>query len=347
MTKPTEHLQGIGKELLAKVCACLVTLCCLSLTLYVLFNELHLVNVTDSEGASHTMMTYVQDPQELMNLAGIVAEEHDDVHYTAYNGNLASLSIQRAQPVSVLADGQTYVVNLASGTVEEALAQCGVTLGQHDYTEPSLHTELEENTSITVHRVEYRDTVVEESIPYETEYVYTSLYFRNKNRTQVLQQGYEGINEITSRERVVDGVVESSQVVSVVQTRAPQNTIIKAYKAGAPVSPLEGPEVVNGVPSSYKAVYTGRATGYSASRGRGASGKGLGYGTVAVNPNLIPYGSKVYITSTDGKFVYGYAIATDTGTALMNGTCLVDLFYESYDEALMNGVQQVNVYVVE
>ena len=93
MTKPTEHLQGIGKELLAKVCACLVTLCCLSLTLYVLFNELHLVNVTDSEGASHTMMTYVQDPQELMNLAGIVAEEHDDVHYTAYNGNLASLSI--------------------------------------------------------------------------------------------------------------------------------------------------------------------------------------------------------------------------------------------------------------
>ena len=43
---------------------------------------------------------------------------------------------------------------------------------------------------------------------------------------------------------------------------------------------------------------------------------------------------------------YGYAIATDTGGALLNGSCLVDLFYETYSEALMNGVQQVNVYVV-
>ena len=67
---------------------------------------------------------------------------------------------------------------------------------------------------------------------------------------------------------------------------------------------------------------------------------------MAVNPNLIPYGTKLYITSTDGKFVYGYAIATDTGGALLNGSCLVDLFYETYSEARMNGVQQVNVYVV-
>ena len=197
-----------------------------------------------------------------------------------------------------------------------------------------------------MHRVEYQDTVTYESIPYETEYVYTSLFYRNKSRTMTVQQGREGTNEITHRLRFVDGEVESSQVVSVVMTEAPVNTIIKAYKAGAPVSDLAGPEVVNGVPSSYTAVYTGRATGYSASRGRGASGLGLGYGTVAVNPNLIPYGTKLYITSTDGKFVYGYAIATDTGGALLNGSCLVDLFYETYSEALMNGVQQVNVYVV-
>lgn len=346
MTKPTEHSQEKATFPVAKLCACLVTLCCLSVTLYVMFQSLHLVHVTDSHGASHTMMTYKQDPEELMALAGIVAGEDDNVHFTAYNGNLASLSIERAEPVTIYADGQTFVANLAGGTVERALEECGVTLGEHDYTEPSLHTELTGERTVTVHRVEYRDTITHESIPHETEYVYTSLYYRNPSRTQVLQHGHDGVNEITSRERVVDGQVESSQVVSVVQTVAPQNTIIKAYKAGAPVSPLGGPEVTNGVPASYKAVYSGRATGYSASRGRGASGLGLSYGTVAVNPNLIPYGTKLYIASPDGKFVYGYAIATDTGTALMNGTCLVDLFYETYDESLMNGVQQVNVYVV-
>lgn len=346
MTKFTEHLRRRILAIPAKCYVILLTLCCLSLTLFALFSTLNIVYVSDSHGASRMLITRVEDPEELMDLSGIVAEEEDSVYFTAFNGNLASLSIQRAVPITVHADGEEHVTKLAGGTVTEALAACGIELGEHDYTEPSLHTVVSEDEPITVHRVEYQDTVTYESIPCETEYVYTSLFYRNKSRTMTVQQGREGTNEITHRLRIVDGEVESSQVVSVVMTEAPVNTIIKAYKAGAPVSDLAGPEVVNGVPSSYTAVYTGRATGYSASRGRGASGLGLGYGTVAVNPNLIPYGTKLYITSTDGKFVYGYAIATDTGGALLNGSCLVDLFYETYSEALMNGVQQVNVYVV-
>ena len=51
-----------------------------------------------------------------------------------------------------------------------------------------------------------------------------------------------------------------------------------------------------------------------------------------MNPALIPYGTKLYITSTDGKLVYGYAIATDTGASLLNGSCLVDLYYDSFSE---------------
>ena len=67
---------------------------------------------------------------------------------------------------------------------------------------------------------------------------------------------------------------------------------------------------------------------------------------VAVDPDVIPYGTKLYITSTDGKFVYGYAVATDTGIAVQKGQILVDLFYETYAESVINGAIQVNVYVV-
>ena len=73
---------------------------------------------------------------------------------------------------------------------------------------------------------------------------------------------------------------------------------------------------------------------------------GLGYGTVAVDPSVIPYGTLLYITSTDGSFVYGYAVATDTGIAVQKGQILVDLFYETYAESVINGAIQVNVYVV-
>ena len=51
-------------------------------------------------------------------------------------------------------------------------------------------------------------------------------------------------------------------------------------------------------------------------------------------------------TSTDGSFVYGYAVATDTGIAVQDGRILVDLFYETYAESVINGAINVNVYVV-
>ena len=52
-------------------------------------------------------------------------------------------------------------------------------------------------------------------------------------------------------------------------------------------------------------------------------------------------------TSTDGKLGYGYAVATDTGIAVQRGQILVDLFYETYAESVINGAIQVNVYVVD
>ena len=61
---------------------------------------------------------------------------------------------------------------------------------------------------------------------------------------------------------------------------------------------------------------------------------------------MIPYGSKLYITSADGSFVYGYAIASDTGTGLIDGIIDVDLFYDTYQESLLNGLRTVNIYVL-
>ena len=44
---------------------------------------------------------------------------------------------------------------------------------------------------------------------------------------------------------------------------------------------------------------------------------------------------------------YGCLLYTsDTGIALQNGHILVDLFYETYAESVINGAIQVNVYVV-
>ena len=68
---------------------------------------------------------------------------------------------------------------------------------------------------------------------------------------------------------------------------------------------------------------------------------------VAVNPNVIPYGTELFICSADGSLVYGYAIAGDTGGTLMAGTVLVDLYYNTYDQCCWFGSKKMNVYVLK
>ena len=330
-----------------RVLAFCVMAACLVFTLAVTAANLRLTYVTDSHGARQVVLTSAEsDPARVMNLSGIEAEEGDNVYYTAFSGNLASLNIERAFAVSIQADGQEYSVKMAVGTVADALERAGITLDADDYTEPALNDLVTVGSKIVVHRVDYQDKVETQTIPYDPEYVYTSLYFRNTGRTTTLQHGAEGQQTVTTRERYVDGELENSMVVDVTTTAEPTNHVVKTYGAGAPVSPLTGPDGTTNPPSSYSQVLTGKATGYYSKSGKGSSGLGLGYGTVAVDPSVIPYGTLLYITSTDGSFVYGYAVATDTGIALKNGHILVDLFYETYAESVINGAIQVNVYVV-
>jgi len=318
----------------------------LAIAVFVLSTATNVVTVTDSSGARRIIVSASNSPDILMSLAGITAEEHDDVFYTNYQGPVASLHIQRAFPVEVTVDGQTHTAYISEGNAQDAIEHLNIELSATDYCVPSLSTPLAEGDSVRVYRVIYQDTITEEVVPSPLVYRYSSLP-RSSSRTYVLTEGTPGANLVTYRERIVDGELESAQVVDVEQIVAPTETIVLARQAGVPVSPLEGPPIVNGAPSSYSYVINDAvATGYSSRGGRGSSRLGLYYGTVAVNPNVIPYGTRMYIVSTDGSFVYGYAIATDTGVALMEGIIDLDLYYETYAESVLNGRRIVTIYIL-
>lgn len=340
----TERVRERLQQLPHRAVAVLATGAALGITLIALALTLNVVIVTDSYGARKTLITSAKDPEAILSLAGMEAGEYDDVFYTSYRGNTTVVNIQRAFPVSVQADGQTYTAYLSSGTVNDALCQLNIQMAATDYSEPSLHAQAEEGAGVSVHRVLYQDTVTQEAVPSPVTYKLSSLV--RGSRTYTLQQGTPGANEVTYRQRLVDGQLESAQVVSVVEVLAPTETVV-LKRGDVPVSGLDGPAVVNNAPASYSRLISGAVcAGYSSSGGRGASGLGLYAGTVAVNPNEIPYGSKLFITSADGSFVYGYAIATDTGTALMNGVIDLDLYYDTYLESVLNGKKVLNVYVL-
>ena len=316
---------------------------------FLIFSLLNVVTVQD-DTRSKTVVSLVSRQDHLLSLAGFNPSEDDTVLYTTFPDRYTNITIKKSINVPVTVDGTTVNAHIRQGTVEDCLEAAGVVLGEHDYTEPSLHSPVDENSAIRVYRVEYRDTQYEESVPFGTEYKENSLTFRFKKRQYVLREGVEGLNLVTYRERYVDGEMESALVTKIETVRQPVNQLVLKY-APEPVSPLPAPagvEIVNNVPTRYKSVIQNTpATGYYSARGKGASGLGLFYGSVAVNPNVIPYGSKLYITSPDGEFVYGFAVATDTGTALMQGIIGVDLFYETYKESSLNWKNNVNIYIIE
>ncbi len=103
----------------------------------------------------------------------------------------------------------------------------------------------------------------------------------------------------------------------------------------------------NGIPVSFKKVLTGVATAYSGDP-MTATGTVPTYGTVAVNPKIIPYGSLLYIVTADGSFVYGVAKAEDTGGFIRwNNPPIADLYFDTEAECYEFGRRNVIIYVIE
>lgn len=94
---------------------------------------------------------------------------------------------------------------------------------------------------------------------------------------------------------------------------------------------------------NYSNVMSMEATAYLPTDGSGsgitATGVRATYGVVAVDPRVIPLGSKVYIPG------YGVALAADTGGAIKGYK--IDLCMESYAECMQFGRRNVTVYVLE
>lgn len=322
----------------------------LGVCLAVVGDSMHIVEISDTHGQSGVVVTCATDVNTIVDQAGLTAPGSEDELQIVESNGRDRIHVLRAFTVPVTADGQTTDLVATDETVGELLDEAGIEVGEADVVEPALDEVLERGDSVTLQRVEYVDYTTEETIPIETEYRESSLYYRNTDTQLVLEEGQEGLDLVTWREIWVDGELTETVEAGRETVVAMEPAVVKCYGEGAPVSIFTGPEVVDGVPvEGVETVYTSqRSTGYSASKtAKGASGQRLTYGTVAVNPNIIPYGTLLYITSDDGRFVYGYAYAADTGTAMMEGHAFIDLYYETYEESVTSAVIPVTVYVID
>lgn len=348
--KTREHIRRRMELALPKWGALVGGMAALGLAILFTSQSLHFVVVSDTHGGSVRILTASTDVEDLLEQSDTPAlGEHDQVVWSQIaDGEL--MQVLRAYTVEVTADGQTQQVITTGATAAQLLDQLGITYDENDRLTPAADEVVTEGNNLTLQRVEYVDYTEDVVVPSEQQEIPTSLLYRSQDETLVVQEGADGLDTVTWRDVYIDGQWAEKQELERVTQVGMVPTILKVYGEQVPVSQFVGPEVVDGVPSEgVTETYTSqRSTGYSASAtAKGASGRRLTYGTVAVDPSVIPYGTLLYITSDDGRFVYGYAYAADTGTAMMTGHAFIDLYYETYDESVENAVIPVTVYVID
>lgn len=316
--------------------------------------------VTVKDGEQKCFVKMAGTVGEAVEKAGVKLNKGDKLNYDKdlYVTDGMVIEVKRAFGVTVKADSKTKKYMITEGmTVAQVLENAGITLGENDIVNKSLVKTATKGMKITVKRVVFDKHKETETIPFET--VTKNDNSMYSGQTKVLQQGVEGKQTVVYYDKYVDGKLVSSEVLSSKVKKEPKEKIVAVGVKARPVTSVSGRNTIseltppsslkldkNGRPTEYKRVITGMGTAYSCGSVC-STGVSVKPGRVAVNPSQIPYGTKMYIVSSDGKWNYGYAVAADTGGFAWNGSgTIVDLFMWSESSCVNFGRRSVDIYIL-
>ena len=313
--------------------------------------------VIDYDGTNTTVHTLSADISTALASAKIDSGCYkvDSAYRT---GNVTKVSLLKAFSVFISSGDKIKNVEACENdTVREVLACAGYTVDKYDMVEPALDTEVEDGTYIDYVNVDYVKGSYEQAIPHQVKTVYSNKMDKGEKKTVTV--GKDGLEKVNYTQKMVNGKLVSTKVdskvtllaaktaVRKVGTRMPAVTTSKSVSTISVLKPSSPIELdAKGNPVNYKKHVTVQATGYTYTGHRCSTGVSPKPGYIAVNPKVIPYGTKMYIKSSDGRFVYGYAIAADTGGFIYSRPTNVDLFFSSLAQANYFGRRNVEIYIL-
>lgn len=287
-------------------------------------------------------ITFVATQQELgaaLKAQGITLGEKDRVEpalATSLKGQKAlTVTVRHAIAFTLNDGGQERQVETAARTLGEALQELNITIGQQDQLSIPLETEPAAGMQVQLTRRSEQVLTTQEEIPFET--VTRNDATLRLGTTQVIQAGESGVKEVQRRVLIENGQEVGSEVIGEQVVKEPVSELV-AYGTLGVVSR-------GGQEYRYTRELDMTSTGYTAGPESNSGGNGYTYtgmkavrGVVAVDPNVIPLYTRLYIEG------YGPAIAGDTGGAIKGNK--IDLCFDRLDEALQWGMRPVKVYIL-
>lgn len=288
-------------------------------------------------GKTKTVFTYEKTVGDFLEKEGIILKNKDFVSPSVDEEIKGDMKVVITTPKSYhIKDGNKTLIAEANGyTVADVLENLDIKLNKLDRVSLPLDEIAKEGMTIKIDRVVVENVENKIEIPFEIESRENAEMFEGDKN--VIAKGEVGQKVESLKNTYVNGVLETTEVVKSEITKDPVKEVVEVGTKKGTVAP-------NG--KNAKRVIVMQATAYDPTAGsKTAMGTRARVGAVAVDPRVIPLGSKLYIESMDGFASYGYATAEDTGGAIKGNR--IDLFYNSNAEANRFGRRNVRVYVLD
>jgi len=298
-------------------------------------------------GHERKILTKADNVAELLKNNAITLSESEDINYelsSALNENI-KLVIKSSFPVAVTSGGKVTLLEMRGGTVGEALALAGIDYDALDELTRLPFEDVEPGMRIRHIDIQKKYETVTKPIAFKEQVIRDNSRYKPPYQEAVIKTEGEDGEKLVVRELVYkDGELASREVMNQLILKDAVDRVVLVGTKTKYQTGLTGDER-EWRPAPKKeqvreTIQISEITAYTHTGRRTATGRWPKIGYVAVNTNLIPYGTKLYIPG------YGYCVAQDTGAfgAHKSDKNQIDVFMNTKRECLKWG-RKYNVTV--
>ncbi len=303
--------------------------------------------ITDGDRV-FTYTTSATDPRTVLGEAGLELDEGDT--YTTQAGiGSSEITVRRSQTIHIHYHGEEITTTSHGETVAQLLSRLNLSPGDDDHLSWPLSADTFDGMYLRVDQVIRQEQTYTATVHHGTSYCYDPSLPEGMEQTVV--EGVDGELLCTAAVTYINGQEVSRTLLTQTVTRSPVEEVI-AQGTGlstAPASDADMPVITEDriiLPSGEILTYTGsmtcNATAYY-NQGTTATGTQARPGVIAVDPRVIPFGTRMFIISEDGDYIYGIACAEDAGDSNIIGN-RIDMWFPTRWECIQFGNRNCTVY---
>lgn len=299
--------------------------------------------------------TTATDPAAVLGEAGLELGENDTYTAQVIPG-LAEIKVQRNQTISIDYYGEVMEASSFGETVQELLTRLNLSWGGEDTVSLPLNTETYDGMTLTVSNVIRQDQTYTTNIAHET--IYCDDTSMPAGTERVITAGVDGQMVCDATVTYINGVESERLVHTEKVVTQPVSEVVavgrgdQMQKEADKAMPVIGDGIIylpTGEVLTYSKTSQVSATAYTHTdpgcNFYTATGSRVRMGTVAVDPRYIPYGTRMFIVSNDGSYIYGVSEAEDCGGAIKGSK--IDLYFPTYNECIQFGRRNCTVYFLD